>query len=64
MSRQTNLTTLEMPPSETLRHCRGSPLSGSPNRCISDFANAASKFLASLGTSDMPGTLSEIRLMC
>ncbi len=31
-----------------------------PNRCISDFANASSKFLAPLGTSDMPKTLSEI----
>ncbi len=33
---------------------------GSPNRCISDFADAPSKFLAPLGTSDMPRTLSEI----
>ena len=33
---------------------------GSPNRCISDFAIALSKFLAPLGTLDMPRTLSEI----
>ena len=32
----------------------------SSNRCISDFAIATSKFLALLGTSDMPETLSEI----
>jgi len=32
------------------------------NGCISDFANAPSKFLAPLGTSDMPRTLSEIGL--
>ena len=31
-----------------------------PNRSISDFANASSKFLASLGTSDMPRTLGDI----
>ena len=37
-------------------------LSPTPNRCISDFANAPSKFLASLGTSDMPNTLSDISL--
>jgi len=55
MFRQTNPTTLEMPPSETLRHYCGSPLTGSPN-----FANALSKFLASLGTSDMPKTLGNI----
>jgi len=30
------------------------------NRCISNFANALSKFLASLGTSDMPQPLFEI----
>jgi len=48
------------PPSETLRHYRGSPLSGSPNRCISDFANTPSKFLATLGTSDIPNTLGVI----
>ncbi len=35
---------------------------GSPNRCISDFANASSKFLASLGTSDIPKTLGDISL--
>ena len=35
-------------------------LSPTPNRCISDFANASSKFLASLGTSDMPRTLGDI----
>ncbi len=45
-----------VPPSETLRHPRGLPF-GSPNRCISDFAIALSKFLASLGTSDMPRTM-------
>jgi len=28
------------------------------NKCISDFADAPSKFLAPLGTSDMPQTLS------
>ena len=33
------------------------PLSGALNRCISDFAIASSKFLAPLGTSDMPKTL-------
>jgi len=33
---------------------------GSLNRCISNFANAPSKFLAPLGTSDMPRTLSEM----
>jgi len=33
---------------------------GSANKCVSDFANASSKFLASLGTSDMPRTLSEM----
>ncbi|SNR83689.1 hypothetical protein [Desulfurobacterium atlanticum] len=33
---------------------------GSYNRCISDFAIAPSKFLASLGTSDMPKTLDKI----
>ena len=32
----------------------------SDNRCISHFANAPSKFLATLRTSDIPGTLSEI----
>jgi len=32
----------------------------SPNRCIFDFANASSKFLATLGTSDIFGTLAEI----
>jgi len=31
-------------PSETHRHYRGSPF-GSPNMCISDFADAPSKFL-------------------
>ncbi len=45
---------------DTLRHYRGSPLTGSPNRCISDFADTSSKFLAMLGISDMPRTLSEI----
>ena len=39
--------------------CRNARLQ-SHNRCISDFANAPSKFLASLGTSDMPKPLSEI----
>ena len=33
---------------------------GSYNRCISNFANAPSKFLASLGTSDMPRLFYEI----
>ena len=33
---------------------------GSLNKCVSDFANAPSKFLASLGTSDMPKTLAEM----
>lgn len=33
---------------------------GSYNRSISDFAIAPSKFLASLGTSDMPWTLAAI----
>jgi len=33
---------------------------GSYNRCISDFANALSKFLAPLGTSDMPKPLGDI----
>ena len=37
-----------------------SGLSPTPNRSISDFADAPSKFLAPLGTSDMPKTLSEI----
>jgi len=32
----------------------------SPNRCISDFAIASSKFLASFGTSDMPKPLGAI----
>ena len=36
------------------------PLSGSLNRCISDFANASPKFLALLGTSDTPRTLADI----
>jgi len=49
-----------VPPSETFRYYRGSPLLGSPNRCISDFAIAASKFLTPLGTSDMPKTLGDI----
>jgi len=49
-----------VPPSETLRYFRSSPLTGLPNRCFSDFANASSKFLAPLGTSDMSRTLSEI----
>ena len=40
-----------------------SPSVRSSNRCISDFAIVSSKFLASLGTSDMPRTLSEMRLM-
>lgn len=31
----------------------------SPNRCIPDFAIARSKFLTSLGTSDMPRALCE-----
>ena len=35
------------PPSETLRYYHGLPLTGSPNRSISDFAIASSKFLAS-----------------
>jgi len=39
-------------PSETHRHCRDSPFV-SPNRCISDFANAPSKLLAMLRTSDI-----------
>ena len=47
-----------MPPSKTLRHYYGSPF-GSSNRCISDFTIASSKFLALLGTSDMPETLGE-----
>ena len=47
-------------PSRTLRYYRGSPLTGSPNKCISDFTNASSKFLTPLGTSDMPKTLAEI----
>ena len=42
-----------------LRHYRGLPLMGSPNRYISDFANAPSKFLASLGTSDTLETLGD-----
>lgn len=29
------------------------------NKCISDFADAPSKFLAPLGTSDMPKTLDD-----
>jgi len=32
----------------------------SPNRCISNFANAPSKFFALLGTSDMPRMLYEM----
>lgn len=32
-----------------------------PNRCISDFAIAPSKFFASLVTSDIPKTLSKIQ---
>ena len=36
-------------------------LTHSLNRCISDFANASSKFLAPLGTSDMPRTLDPVR---
>ena len=47
------------PPSETLRHFCGSPF-GSPNRCISDFANAPFKFLAPFRTSHMPRTLGDI----
>jgi len=38
----------------------GSVLSHSLNRCISDFAIAPSKFLATLGTSDTPQPLCEI----
>ncbi len=34
--------------------------SGRLTGCISDFANALSKFLATLGTSDMPRTLGDI----
>ena len=45
-----------------LRHYRGLPLMGSPNRYISDFANAPSKFLASLGTSDTLETLGDMHL--
>ena len=37
----------------------GSPF-GSANKCVSDFAIALSKFLASLGTSDVRKTLDEI----
>ena len=37
-----------------------SGLSSSPNRCVSDFAIASSKFLALLGTSDIPGTVGDI----
>jgi len=37
-----------------------SGLSPTPNRCISDFANVPSKFLASLGTSYVRRTLSEM----
>ena len=37
----------------------GSPF-GSANRCVSDFAIALSKFLASLGTSYVRKTLSEM----
>ena len=36
---------------------------GSLDRRISDFANASSKFLASLGTSDIPKTLATFRLV-
>jgi len=32
----------------------------SPNRCIPDFANALFKFLAPLGTSDMPKSLGDM----
>ena len=59
MFHQTNLTTLEMPLSETLHHHRGSPF-GFANRCILDFANAPSKSLTSLGTSDMPKSLGDM----
>ncbi len=49
------------PPSLTLRSLSlTSVLTPTPNRCISDFAIASSKFLASLGTSDMPRMLAEI----
>jgi len=49
------------PPSTTPRSLSlTSGLSPTPNRSISDFANASSKFLASLGTSDMPRTLGDI----
>ncbi len=37
-----------------------SVLTHSLNRCISDFANAQSKFLATLGTLDMPKPLDAI----
>ena len=37
-----------------------SGLSPTPNRCIFDFVNTSSKFLAPLGTSDMSRTLSAI----
>ncbi len=33
---------IKEPPSKTLLHYRDSPLTGSPNRCISDFAIAPS----------------------
>ena len=60
MFRQTNPTTLEMPPIETIRHYCDSLLTEPPNRCISDFAIALSKFFASLGISDIPKSLNEI----
>ncbi len=48
-----------IPPNKTVHHFLGLPFELS-NRCISDFANNPSKFLASLGTSDMPKTLVEM----
>jgi len=50
-----------MPHRPTLRSLSlTSGLSPTPNRCIFDYANAPSKSLASLGTSDMPRTLYEM----
>jgi len=53
------MSMLRLPP--TLRSLTlTSGLSPTPNRCISDFTNASSKFLAPFGTSDMSRMLSEI----
>lgn len=60
MVRQTGILN-KCPSPPTLRSLTlTSGLSPTPNRCISDYADAPSKFLASLGTSDIPQTLGEM----